>query len=1093
MKLVIRSFVHLVLVGLGIQAFAQGTAFTYQGQLVTNSSPVTGIYDLRFTLYDSTNLPGTVVAGPLTNSATPVNNGLFTTVIDFGIGVFTGPARFLEIAVQSNGTTGFTVLTPRQQLAPTPYAITAENLNGLQIQPNPSSGAPNFIGGSSANYMAPGTIGAVIAGGGAVNYSGLAATDSNSVSGNFSFIGSGLNNQAQEIYDVIGGGYNNSISLGADSAFIGGGGGNQINGNDYKAVIAGGNNNYIGPNSAYSVIGGGSGNIMESFTGQGVIGGGSANAIRAGSIYGAIPGGQNNQVAGSCGFAAGQSAQANHNGTFVWADDSSATAFASTSSNQFLIRATGGVGINTDSPAGMALNVNGAVMASNFVGSGAGLSSLNAASLTGPVPGASLTAVPAASLTGTVANSQLANSSVTINAGSGLSGGGSVALGGTVTLASTITAGTGVPWQTVAGTNQQAAGNNGYIADNTTQVTVTLPASPNLGDIVRVAGQGAGGWQLVAANTNQSILGASGQSEPGTWTSNSVPVEYWTSVASSSDGTKLIAVVNGGGIWTSTNSGNTWSSQNNAPTEAWYSVASSGDGTKLFAVANPTNSYSAAIYASTDSGVTWTITTAPPEYWESVASSSDGTRPYAAVAGGGIFTNSLGTWYESSAPSESWKSVASSSDGTNLVAVVNAGGIWTSTDAGDSWSSHNNAPTATWSSVASSSNGTKLVAVVDDGGIWTSTDSGNTWSSQNNAPSAEWVSVASSSDGNELVAVGAGIWTSTDAGITWSLQTNAPMENWISIASSSDGTKLVAAVYGGGIYTYGPTSGPPAIAGGQGDAVEVVYAGNDQFVPVSSYDTNIADSSLSANVALRAGGNAFTGNQTVTSGNVGIGTTSPTETLDVSGGIRATGGSSAASGTGVEIDYNGANDSAGRIFTCDRSTGAYFDLGLGNYTHNNGIMVKSSGNIGIGTVSPAYKLDVQGDINARGNVRANGVALTSDRNAKENFAPVDARQVLAKVACIPMTEWNYKTDSPDVRHLGPMAQDFRAAFGLDGADDRHISVIDEGGVALTAIQGLNQKLDDKDAEIQTLKQQNESLEKRLDNLQQIVQALAAKK
>jgi hypothetical protein len=56
-----------------------------------------------------------------------------------------------------------------------------------------------------------------------------------------------------------------------------------------------------------------------------------------------------------------------------------------------------------------------------------------------------------------------------------------------------------------------------------------------------------------------------------------------------------------------------------------------------------------------------------------------------------------------------------------------------------------------------------------------------------------------------------------------------------------------------------------------------------------------------------------------------------------------------------------------------------------------------------------------------------------------------------------------------------MAQDFHAAFGLNGADDKHISVVDEGGVALAAIQGLNQKLDEKAAEIQTLKQQNDSL------------------
>jgi hypothetical protein len=76
----------------------------------------------------------------------------------------------------------------------------------------------------------------------------------------------------------------------------------------------------------------------------------------------------------------------------------------------------------------------------------------------------------------------------------------------------------------------------------------------------------------------------------------------------------------------------------------------------------------------------------------------------------------------------------------------------------------------------------------------------------------------------------------------------------------------------------------------------------------------------------------------------------------------------------------------------------------------------------------------------------------SDRALKEGLAPVDPRQVLARVAALPMATWSYKGET--VRHLGPMAQDFSAAFGL-GADDRHIHVLDASGVALTAIQGLD--------------------------------------
>jgi Chaperone of endosialidase len=93
----------------------------------------------------------------------------------------------------------------------------------------------------------------------------------------------------------------------------------------------------------------------------------------------------------------------------------------------------------------------------------------------------------------------------------------------------------------------------------------------------------------------------------------------------------------------------------------------------------------------------------------------------------------------------------------------------------------------------------------------------------------------------------------------------------------------------------------------------------------------------------------------------------------------------------------------------------------------------------------------------------------SDRNGKEHFEPINAYAVLEKVAALPVTTWNYKSQSASVRHIGPTAQDFMAAFKV-GETDTGISTVDEGGVALAAIQGLNQKLNEKDAEIKGLKQ-----------------------
>jgi hypothetical protein len=102
----------------------------------------------------------------------------------------------------------------------------------------------------------------------------------------------------------------------------------------------------------------------------------------------------------------------------------------------------------------------------------------------------------------------------------------------------------------------------------------------------------------------------------------------------------------------------------------------------------------------------------------------------------------------------------------------------------------------------------------------------------------------------------------------------------------------------------------------------------------------------------------------------------------------------------------------------------------------------------------------------------------SDRDAKENFAPVDARGVLEKVAEMPITTWNYKAQAGGTRHIGPMAQDFYTAFGV-GEDERHITTVDEEGVALAAIKGLNGKLQEKDAEIQALKRRLDKLERAL--------------
>ena len=385
---------------------------------------------------------------------------------------------------------------------------------------------------------------------------------------------------------------------------------------------------------------------------------------------------------------------------------------------------------------------------------------------------------------------------------------------------------TGVPgtitWQTVSGTSQQAQPNNGYIVTSSTQLTITLPASPNVGDVVRVSGVGAGGWKI-AQNGSQYIFTPILAGMVWTPTGISAP---WVSIASSTDGTKLVAAAYGGQLYTSSDSGATWTARDS--NRNWEAVASSGDGSKLVAVAQADQ-----IYTSTDSGATWTprgITAT----WRSAASSMDGTKLVAVGINNQIYTSTnSGINWTARASSQLWERVASSSDGVKLVAVVKGGQIYTSSDSGATWTAHANSQM--WQSLASSADGTKLAAGVDGGQIYTSTDSGVTWTP--NGPSLNFYTLACSGDGSTLVAAGtpSQIYISTDSGSTWTARDS--QRYWMGAACSADGTKLAIVVGNGGqiyISTSMTTSGASGyVTGGQGSAIELQYVGNGEFMAIS--------------------------------------------------------------------------------------------------------------------------------------------------------------------------------------------------------------------------------------------------------------------
>ena len=115
------------------------------------------------------------------------------------------------------------------------------------------------------------------------------------------------------------------------------------------------------------------------------------------------------------------------------------------------------------------------------------------------------------------------------------------------------------------------------------------------------------------------------------------------------------------------------------------------------------------------------------------------------------------------------------------------------------------------------------------------------------------------------------------------------------------------------------------------------------------------------------------------------------------------------------------------------------------------------------------------------NTGASSWSSVSDRALKRNIRENDGKEILSRLSQVPICRWSYKAQDPAIEHIGPMAQDFYAAFGL-GEDDKHISTVDADGVALAAIQGLHKLVQEKDAKISSLESRIEALETLIEKL-----------
>ncbi len=269
-----------------------GTAFTYQGQLKNNGTPVTSSCNLAFGLWAAAS-NGNQIGTNITQTI-PITNGLFTAQLDFGTNAFTGDARWLQIAVRCPAGSGiYTAFSSRQPLTPTPMAFA---LPGLYTQQNATS--PNIIGGYSGNSVNAGVYGATISGGG---FSGIGV---NNVTAPFGSIGGGIANTASGFFSTVAGGSSNTAS--GDYATVGG----AYNwASKYGSAVAGGLYNTASGNGAF--VGGGG--FVSVTLAAGNTAGGNASTIGGGlgntasGQYATVPGGVNALAAhyGELAYASG--------------------------------------------------------------------------------------------------------------------------------------------------------------------------------------------------------------------------------------------------------------------------------------------------------------------------------------------------------------------------------------------------------------------------------------------------------------------------------------------------------------------------------------------------------------------------------------------------------------------------------------------------------------------------------------------------------------------------------------------------------------------------------------------------------------------
>lgn len=998
---------------------AQGTAFTYQGSLNDGANRASGVYDLQFSIFDAGS-GNSLVAGPVTNSAVAVSNGLFTAMLDFGPGVFTGPPRWLEISVRSNGIVSFSTLTPRQLFTPTPYAITASNLTGTlpasQLSGALASSQVSGTYNSAVNFNNPADQ---FSGSFFGTFSGTTFTGGNFV-GHFIGDGSGLTGVTATNASALGG-------LGPNSFWQTTGNSNIIAGVNYLgtadtnafelrvgniralriepdprgssiANLIGGSpeNRVMGPSAGGGNLIGGGGflggpNVIRTNSSGDFIGAGSANTIGDNVFDSVITGGQGNAILSSDSVIAGGLGN---------------TVTANTNTFPSYSVIGGGYGNTADA--------SGSVIAGGYFNTNRGYE--------GSIGGGYINIVNTnyATIAGGVFNEAGGIGSFLGGGGydgfnvfgNQVDGGGSAIVGG---LGNNIQSSAtesfiGGGYQNLIQSNSYEAviggGQNNTLGLNSAYSVIAGGVNNSIGVNSAYSVIGGGSGNLILSNATDSVIGGgthntnfSNEAIIGGGQNNLIYSSSFQSIIASG-----AANIIGSNAFETTISGGALNSISNFAT---YATIGGG-------------------YQNTASDLAATV---PGGYGNTAFGA------YSFAAGRQAKALNFGTFVWADSGGSDFVST-----GPNQFLIRSGGGVGIN---------KNNPATAL------DVNGTVTAAAFNSTGTGFS-GSGSSLTGLNASQLTTGTLPSSALSGTYANAL-----TFNNAGNSFT-------------GNGSGLTSLNASQLTSGTLPSSALSGTYSGALNFNNAANSFTGNGSGLTSLNASQLGsgtVPDARLSANVAFLNRNQTFTGTNTFVTG---LGAASRLT-------VYGTSGIDTSKFTGLGFQYYTGSGEGAIMSSYDDGVGFITFYTKPSFLQPiaQRMIIGTTGNVGIGNVNPTNLLMVA-------NARCDGSTWinASDRNLKENFSPIDPEQILTKVAALPLTQWNYKSDAGHP-HLGPVAQDFYAQFSL-GADNKSITTVDEGGVALAAIQGLNHKVEVQATELKEKDARIAALEKAVNELRTLM-------